>query len=344
MSDSDWVDDPHEGDWVDDNHASKEERPWYSVSGEGLVRGAIDAIPIVGGIGGGLLGTPVAGPVGSVGGAGMGYAGGKELADILKNRLLGDKATSVNPIEQAKRVAGNLTEGATMEMGGQLAGKAISAAGPAIKNTIDDVASAPLGQDGPRGMIASGLDKIHRAGKSANKIIGDAIDAVTPQTGDKGADGLIKAATRIGRYNPVTAKIQGALDTAEFAPKGAQWAASKLSPLIDKLSGGGAYATELAQRSPLVYKSLTGKMNEVAKEDKQSPPSTEDLLQKTKGTKYASVLQNASKRGPEAIRAASFVLQSTDPEYRKLTVGDQDQAPEDSDYDDFEDTNEHQRL
>lgn len=344
MSDSDWVDDPHEGDWVDDNHSSKEEQPWYSVSGEGLARGAIDAIPMVGAIGGGLLGTPVGGPAGAVGGAGLGYAGGKELADILKNRLLGDKAASVNPLEQAKRVGGNLAEGATMEMGGQVAGKAISAAGPAIKNTIDDVASAPLGQESPRGMIASGLDKIHRAGTSANKTIGDAINAVTPQTGDKAADGLIKAATRIGRYNPVTAKLQGALDTAEFAPKGAQWAASKLSPLIDKLSGGGAYAKELAQRSPLVYNSLNNKMVGAANEEKQSPPSTEDLIQKTKGTKYASVLQNASQRGPEAIRAASFVLQSTDPEYRKLTVGDQDQTPEDNDDGDFEDTNEHQRL
>lgn len=114
-----------EMDSLEKEVGGQNEKPWYSLSGSGLVRGAIDALPVVGAVGGGVVGTSL-GPVGAVGGAGLGYAGGQELADTLRNRLLGDAPTSVKPLDQAKRVTKNVAEGAAMEMGGQALGKAIS--------------------------------------------------------------------------------------------------------------------------------------------------------------------------------------------------------------------------
>lgn len=41
------------------------------------------------------------------------------------------------------------------------------------------------------------------------------------------------------------------------------------------------------------------------------------LLQKTQGTKYGQVLQNAAQKGDQSFNAAHFVLFNRDPEYRK---------------------------
>lgn len=171
-----------------------EEKPWYDVSGSGLARGAIDAIPIVGGIGGGILGAP-AGPVGSVGAGALGYAGGKELSDILKNRLLGDQATSVDPIEQAKRVGGNLTEGAAMEMGGQATGSVL-------------------------GSLASKIGS--KAGSVAEKLAVKATGATGKQAADfapnAGRELLDRGLVRFGdSAENIAGRTEGAMDSANAA-------------------------------------------------------------------------------------------------------------------------------
>jgi hypothetical protein len=49
----------------------------------------------------------------------------------------------------------------------------------------------------------------------------------------------------------------------------------------------------------------------------------EQIIRKTNGTKYAQTIQKAAQRGDRALGAANFVLQSTDPEYRKAVLGEE---------------------
>lgn len=127
------VDKKDEVTWteIDDSAIENaDEKPWYDVSIEGMGRSAIDAIPVVTGIGGGIAGagagtlaTPGIGTaVGGVGGAGLGYAFGKEMADDLKTKFFGDKPKEGAPIEALKRMGKNVADGAAMEMGGQAIG------------------------------------------------------------------------------------------------------------------------------------------------------------------------------------------------------------------------------
>jgi hypothetical protein len=80
--------------------------------------------------GGAALGSP-AGLPGAIGGAGVGYAGAKELM-----RYIGGTATPETLPQSSSRVAGNVIEGATMETGGRavapLLGKAVGYVGGKI--------------------------------------------------------------------------------------------------------------------------------------------------------------------------------------------------------------------
>ena len=80
--------------------------------------------------GGGVVGSATASPgVGTVLGAGLGFAGGKQAAS-LADTMLGighEQPLPKNLLQATGRVAGDVMQGATMEMGGQVAGKALGA-------------------------------------------------------------------------------------------------------------------------------------------------------------------------------------------------------------------------
>jgi len=73
-------------------------------------------------VGGGSVGSAT-GPVGAVTAAGIGYASGKKTADILDNIIGLKKSGTIK--EELVGSAEDISEGAMMEMGGQLAGKVI---------------------------------------------------------------------------------------------------------------------------------------------------------------------------------------------------------------------------
>lgn len=81
--------------------ASKEEKPM--VTGEGLLRGTLKALPIAGSLAGGAMGT-VLGPAGTLGGGMLGAAGGKILQNAGET-LLGDEKTErelyLDPVKEA---------------------------------------------------------------------------------------------------------------------------------------------------------------------------------------------------------------------------------------------------
>lgn len=59
---------------------------------EGLARGAVQTLPAVGGVLGGLAGTAL-GPVGLLGGGALGAGAGKALENVLESQLFGDEKT-----------------------------------------------------------------------------------------------------------------------------------------------------------------------------------------------------------------------------------------------------------
>jgi hypothetical protein len=99
-------------------------------------------VEALGAAGGGLMGAPL-GPVGAIGGAGAGYAGAKGLM-----RLIGGTNVAEPVSKTAQRVASDVAEGATMEVGGQLAGKALGYAAGKVSDLrqLPDQKAAVLAQ------------------------------------------------------------------------------------------------------------------------------------------------------------------------------------------------------
>ncbi len=92
MSDFNWNDHPIEDEknknsngfnWDEHPIDDQSENSLFGITGKGLAKGAVEALPIAGSIAGGLIGSGV-GPVGTIGGAGLGAAAGKSLEQAVK--------------------------------------------------------------------------------------------------------------------------------------------------------------------------------------------------------------------------------------------------------------------
>ena len=109
-------------------------------------------VEALGAVGGGALGS-VGGPMGTVAGAGLGYAGAKELIK-LADTIAGEGGPKETIAQAGARQAKTALEGATMEAGGQAIGKAIGYVGGKIadlrqipKQKAAEIARNALGPD-----------------------------------------------------------------------------------------------------------------------------------------------------------------------------------------------------
>lgn len=123
-------------------------------------------VEALGAIGGGAVGT-VGGPLGAVAGAGLGYAGAKELLK-LADTVAGESGPKESMGQAGVRQAKNALEGATMEVGGRILGQGLgyiggkiadlrqipqqkaaeiarNALGPNLKNVQNALAESPSG-------------------------------------------------------------------------------------------------------------------------------------------------------------------------------------------------------
>lgn len=91
------------------------------------------------------------------------------------------------------------------------------------------------------------------------------------------------------------------------------------SPSFSKLATSNPQAFNRAATT--MVQKLMGEPPERQNEESKPIIDTGALMNKVQGTKYATVLQNAAQRGDKAVGAANFVLQQTDPEYRKQVLG-----------------------
>lgn len=106
--------------------------------GEYVGRGVTAAIPVVAGAAGGMAASAL-GPLGSVAGAGLGYAGGKELERLANHYAFGDKLADEAPVDEVKRVGTNVLQGGAAEAGGQVLSKVAEPVVNAAKPYTDQV-------------------------------------------------------------------------------------------------------------------------------------------------------------------------------------------------------------
>ena len=111
----------------------KTPEPWYTQAIEPVAEG-------VGMIGGGLLGAASPIPGGAVIGAGMGYAGMKNAARLVRELFGLDKPRGVS--RTTTDIISDVGTGGLMEVGGQVAGKTVAKAATEIKQII----KGPFGQ------------------------------------------------------------------------------------------------------------------------------------------------------------------------------------------------------
>lgn len=230
--------------------------------GESLARGAVSAIPFVAGAAGGMLGTAAAGPVGTVGGAGLAYAGGKEVEKLANHYLFGDELPEEGIVKSTSRVGGNVRDGAMMEMGGQ----ALQAVPAAIKSGAEGLATTPLFDK-----VANATNVVGKGRDFISKVTAPIMDQLSPGV-KKAADVATAVAGRFGAYKTPLAPVQAVSDAASVASgaqKGLAWLMDnapdklgKFAPALKEAASRGSKALAatsfiLQQREPEFVKILS---------------------------------------------------------------------------------------
>lgn len=111
-------------------------KPWYDVSAEGLKKGAVEALPAVGGLIGGGIGAAL-GPFGVAAGSALGAAGGKAAENFIESQFMGEPKTRqqiyMDPVKEGLLDASMHGAGAVIGKGIGLAKGVVS---PAKKSII----------------------------------------------------------------------------------------------------------------------------------------------------------------------------------------------------------------
>lgn len=108
-------------------------------TGEKIGRGVLATIPAVTGLAGGLIGSGL-GPAGSVGGASLGYAGGRQIENLLKAGIFGERPQSRGELYGG--MAQDIVTGAGAEVGGQVVAKGLGALGKGVGRAGEGIKKA----------------------------------------------------------------------------------------------------------------------------------------------------------------------------------------------------------
>ena len=199
--------------------APEKESTAHKVGRRVLDYGVTPALEAGGALLGGTLGTAAAGPIGMVGGGALGYATGAEAAESLR-QMTGLSAPKTLK-ENVSRAGGELLTGAEMEMGGGIAGKALSAI-PKAWRAGKEILAAKKGTEAKRlaevlrtniGGKTEDVIKASEAEKAAAKASGQRATEATQQL-ESGK--TIAAARQAKRQQRVVASLN------EIAPKGSR--------------------------------------------------------------------------------------------------------------------------
>lgn len=118
--------------------------------GRQIERAVVDTIPMVGGVLGGIAGTPadiVSGPAGTVLGAAGGYMGGKAVRNTI-NSFIDPEMAPKTLGESVKDIALGAPEGVVQEVGGQIIGKGVGLAAQKAGQMAPELAGYLAGKMG----------------------------------------------------------------------------------------------------------------------------------------------------------------------------------------------------
>lgn len=176
------------------------------------------------------------------------------------------------------------------------------------------------------------LDEVNPSGTAASLMSAMEPKSFFQKVAAKGATGAIssevgqrlsaftnqKQATKSLNEALMSQSAKAAAESNKMSPKIKDYLLNKYNNNANDVLNKGINV----QRGSTLLRSLTPKQEQ---EKPRTGLDKDALLQKTQGTKYQAVLQNAAQRGDKAVGATNFILQSTDPEYRKATLGPQDE-------------------
>ncbi len=228
----------------------------FDTTPRGFIKGAAEQLPTVGAIGGGLIGSG-AGPVGTIGGAGLGYAGGESLKNVV-NKAMGEDVTRD---DVWRKPAEGLVKGATYEMGGQVLGELGSMAansrpgkwaGGLISKTAKKVGSGLTGvPEKEIGTYANHADEINAMSKASDNNVAAAADDIrggfneSIQSTRRGLNdeigGALKGNTEIVNGNKIidALKAERAKIDPDLYPEQLQQIDDLASKVLKKMDGEG---------------------------------------------------------------------------------------------------------
>lgn len=194
------------------------------------------AAPLVeagGAIAGGIVGTPM-GPLGTVGGAGLGYGIAKEAME-LGDIYLGGKAPRQGAAQVVEPVR-NVVEGATLEMGGQALGKGLGYVG----GKIADIRQIPK----------------QKAAAIAQKALGDDLPTVVNALRNASPNASIAEVTAKIENPTWQALVKNALEKdPQFVRKAQLLSEAESRNALAQLAGGGT-ATQVRATADLAKQNL----------------------------------------------------------------------------------------
>lgn len=190
-------------------------------------------VEALGAVGGGALGS-LGGPAGAVAGAGLGYAGAKELLK-LADTAAGEGGPKESMAQAGVRQAKTALEGATMEAGGRVLGNVVGAVGPKISKAASNVADVFMPSRLKVSGISDALENNPQLMAQVKTLLeqGKTVDeaaAITGSTGLAAYAQKVKGATNATQrmYNEIDAALK-ATQTNQLAS-----AAQNLNALTQK--------------------------------------------------------------------------------------------------------------
>lgn len=121
---------------------TEEERKTYT--GNGLLKGTLEALPLAGGVFGGALGTSLAGPFGTITGGTLGASLGKSLENLGEQYLLDEPKTTEQIYQELiAEAAGSLAGEALVPVAGKVISKGAKVIGSGIKKLSSELSGIP---------------------------------------------------------------------------------------------------------------------------------------------------------------------------------------------------------
>lgn len=243
----------------------------------------------------------LAGQVGGAVGTGLLTGGGASLGRLAAQGAVAGLGNSEaeNLAGMAKDTAIGAGVGAITHGTGKALASGASKLGSAAKNTLEDIATAPMGQEGIKnaGLAARALNKTGQIGeKVANvaktvddKIGGMYTSAREASVGDLGNELLNKGADQAARRSAYSIPGVGKGLLAVDATVAGSRAAGNIAKAVPGLAQKGAIMS--VENLPKLMPHLG---------------------------KFGPTLQKAAERGGTSLAATHFVLQQQNPEYQSL--------------------------